>query len=275
MLNIEKKEKLTSIQKFYKDWKWTILLISICIAGIPLTTIFGIQSVGWGNDFWPNALSEFLGMFVDLIFGALFTFIVIDKYTQYHKNKQWGKIKNITYKNLYFILSNILLKLNLSLPKEMRVESYVLTEDIETLNEYLPRADFDIFIKSLSEDIGKVAQDNFPNPPPSPKDAASFLDEQLYSSLVKFKQHSKQDVVALSGLIIPKLLNFSDDIILLDDLIEFEEILTSLMANIKTVHRSSANSHNRIKHVWLLKLQEILNKIGDIGHFIEEDINIE
>lgn len=262
-------------KKFCKDWKWALFLIFICIAGIPLTTIYGIQSVNWGNDFWPNALSEFLGMFVELIFGALFTFIVIDKYTQYHRNKQWGKIKSITYKNLYFILSDLLLKLNLSFQKEMRVEPYILAEDIETLNEYLPKTDFDNFVKYLIENISRKIQAEYSCKNMDLEESAYFTDEQLYTSLIKFKQHSKQDITALSNLTIPKLLTLSDDIILLDDLIELEELLTSLLSKIKTVHHKDSNNINRIKCIWLFKLQEILIKIGEIGDFIKNDISLD
>lgn len=260
---------LKELKNFLIDWKWAIFLILICIAGIPLTTIYGIQSVNWGNDFWPNALSEFLGMFVELIFGALFTFIVIDKYYQYHKNKQWGKIKNITFKNLYFLLSNFLLKLNWAFPKEMRVKSYVIEEDIETLNDYLPKADFDNFVASLSKNINtKLKEESVCSI--DKDETASFIDEQLYNSLVKFKQHSKQDIVNLSNLVIPKLLTLSEDVILLDNLIELEEFLTSLLSKIKT-----NNIDNKIKCIWLLKLQEILNKIGDISNCIKNEIKLD
>lgn len=255
---------LTKFQNFCKDWKWALLLIFICVAGIPLTTIYGIRSVNWGNDFWPNALSEFLGMFVELIFGALFTFVVIDKYIQYHKDRQWQKIKSITYKNLYFLLSDLLLKLNLSFVKEMRVESYILAEDIETLNDYLPKSDFNVFVKSLIENINKKIQKESFDKNIDSDESASFSDEQLYASMIKFKQHSKQDLNTLSNLTIPKLLNFSDDIILLDDLIELEELLTSLLSKIKTAH-----SDNNIKYIWLLKLQEILTKIDNIGNVVK------
>lgn len=259
---------LIKIQNFYKNWKWAIFLILICIAGIPLTIIYGIQSVSWGNDFWPNALSEFLGMFVELIFGAIFTFVVIDKYTQYNKNRQWHKMKNITYKNLYFLLSDLLLKLNMLFPKEMRVEKYILAEDIETLIDYLPKSDFDNFVKSLTDNINKKIQKEGCNGEEL-EETASFIDEKLYASLIKFKQHSKQDINNLSNLVIPKLLTFSDDIILLDDLIELEELLTSLLSKIKALH------NDNIKCIWLLKLQETIIKIGDISNLINTDINFE
>lgn len=255
---------------FCKDWKWAIFLIFICLAGIPLTTIYGIQSVNWGNDFWPNALSEFLGMFVELIFGALFTFIVIDKYTQYHKNLRWQKIKNITYKNLYFILCNILLKLNLSFQKEMRIESYILNEDIETLNDYLPKADFDNFVEALINNINNKIQEKFPDN--AHDESATFNDEQLYASLAKFKRHSKQEINSLSNLTFLKLLNFSDDINLLDELIELEELMASLLSKIKTSH--SPNNSN-IKCIWLVSLTKILTKIQAISDSIKNDINID
>lgn len=262
---------LTKFQNFCKEWKWAILLIFICIMGIPLTTIYGIESVNWGNDFWPNALSEFLGMFVELIFGAIFTFIVIDKYIQYHKDRQWKKIQNITYKSLYFLLSDLLLKLNFSFQKEMRVESYVVTEDIETLNDYLPKADFDIFVKSLVGNINRKMQEEEACKDISLDESAYFADEQLYTSLVKFKQHSRQDLNNLSNLIIPKLLNFSDNIFLLDGLIELEELLTSLLSKIKTVQDNTY----KIKCIWLVKLQEILVKIGNISGLIKDSINLD
>lgn len=267
-------KKLT---KFWTEWKWAILLLSLCIAGIPLTTIYGIQSVNWGNDFWPNALSEFLGMFVDLIFGSLFTFVVIDKYLQYHKSKQWRKIKNITSKNLYFILSNILLKLNLSFPKDMRVESYVLTEDIETLNDYLPKEDFDIFVDSLNEKINNFIRQKHPNAFVDTEEFNSFDDEQIHTALVKFKQHSKIEINSLSTVTVPKLLNFSDDPILLDYVIELEELFTSLMSKINTVHRKngSSNVNNHVKYIWLLKIQELLNRAKNIADYIQDDIKIE
>lgn len=265
---------LKNFKKLCKEWKWAFILISICIAGIPLTTIYGIQSVNWGNDFWPNALSEFLGMFVDLIFGAVFTFVVIDKYLQYHKNLQWGKIKNITYKNLYFILSNILLKLNSSFPKELRIESYVLTEDMATLNDYLPKEDFDTFVNDLSQNLNKIIQEEHSHQPLTIDNSDSFTDEQIYSSLIKFKQHSKPDISLLSSLIIPRLLNFSDNPVLLDDVIELEELFTSLMSKFNNVHRKNSNEKKSVKYIWLLKTQEILNRIKAISDFIQNDINI-
>jgi len=266
---------LTNFKNFCKDWKWAILLLFICILGIFLTTIYGIQSVNWGNDFWPNALSEFLGMFVELIFGALFTFIVIDKYVQYHKGKQWQKIKNITYKNLYFTLSDLLLKLNSSFQAEMKAESYILAEDIETLNDYLPKVDFDNFVKALIEKLNKKIQKETTCENIALDELAFFVDEQLYASFVKFKQYSKQDINNLSNLIIPKLLTFSDDITLLDDLIELEELLTALLSKIKTVHHKDNNNINKIKCIWLLKLQEILSRIEDISNLIRDDINLD
>lgn len=261
---------LKQFGEFLKDWKWAIFLILICIAGIPLTTIYGIQSVNWGNDFWPNALSEFLGMFVELIFGALFTFIVIDKYTQYHKNRQWSKIKSITYKNLYFTMSDLLLKLNLSLQKEMRVESYLLAEDIETLIDYLPKNDFNNFVNSLAENITKKIQEKSCKNV-YPEELEYFKDEQLYASLINFKKHSKQDLNTLSNLTIPKLLTLSDDIVLLDKIIELEELLTSLLSKIQSAHNNNGN----IKCIWLLKMQEIIIKIGDISNSIKNDINLD
>lgn len=263
------------IKKFVNEWKWTFILLSICVAGIPLTTIYGIQSVNWGNDFWPNALSEFLGMFVELIFGAIFTFVVIDKYIQYHKSLQWKKIKNLTYKNLYFVLSNILLKLNLSFPKEMRVESYILTEDIETLNDYLPKDDFDIFADSLSLRIDNLIKEKQVNQPDKAEQSLYFNDEEVHSSLSKFKQHTKSDINSVSSLIIPKLLNFSDDPELLDNVIELEELFTSLMSKINNVHKKNSNQNNEIKYVWLIKLQEILNRIKTISYAIQSDIAID
>lgn len=261
---------LSKFWKFCKSWKWAILLVFICLVGIPLSIIFGLQSVGWGNDFWPNALSEFLGMFVDLIFGALFTFIVIDKYTQYHKNLQWQKIKSITYKNLYFILSNIVSKLNMSLHKEMRIESYILTEDIETLNDYLSKTDFESCIKSLIKNVNKKIEEESPCANGAHDEQAFFVDEQLYVSLVKFKQHAKVDIVNLRNLTIPKLLTFSDDVVLLDDLIELEELITALLTKIKT-----ANSNKKIKCAWLIALIRILTKIESINNSINDEINID
>jgi len=263
------------IVKFFKEWKWAFLLLSICIIGIPLTTIYGIKSVTWGNDFWPNALSEFLGMFVDLIFGAIFTFVVIDKYLQFHKNKQWKKIKGIVYKNLYFTLSNILLKLNHALPKEMRVESYVINEDIESLSDYLPKGDFDVFVSSLTKSLDKLIEENASLQLTNSNSTTAFTDERIHASLIKFKQNSKTDITALSSLIIPKLLNFSDDTPLLDNTIELEELFASLMAKIKTDHSKNREHENEIKYIWLLKIQEILKKVKEIADSIHEEINID
>lgn len=267
-------EKLKKFAKFFKEWRWTFILLSICIAGIPLTTIYGIQSVTWGNDFWPNALSEFLGMFVELIFGAIFTFVVIDKYIQYHKSLQWRKIKKITYKNLYFILSNILLKLNWAFPKEIRVGSYILTEDMETLNDYLPKEDFDIFVNSLNKNIDNLIQEQHSRQLVKTDEISSFSDEIIHSSLAKFKQHTKPDINSISSLIIPKLLNFSDDPELLDNVIELEELFTSLMSKINNVHKKNLNDSNNVKYIWLLKIQEILIRIKAISDTMQSDIDI-
>lgn len=262
--------KNKKLGNLWKEWKWTVILLSICIAGIPITTIYGIQSVNWGNDFWPNALSEFLGMFVDLIFGAIFTFVVIDKYLQYHKNKQWKKIKKITYKNLYFNLSDILLKLNLVFPKEMQIESYVLTEDMETLNDYLPKEDFNVFATSLSQNIDKLIQESHVE---KIDETTSFKNEEIHASLSKFKQHTKSDINSISVIIIPKLLNFSDNIEMLDNLIELEELFTSLMSKISSIHRK--NSNGNIKYLWLLKIKEILNIIKSISDSIQNEIELD
>lgn len=255
------------IKRFLVDWKWALILLCLCIAGIPLMIIYGIQSVNWGNDFWPNAFSEFLGMFVELIFGAIFTFVVIDKYTQYHKSQQWKKIKSITYKNLYFTLSNFLLKLNLSFEKGVRVESYILTEDLETLNDYLSKNDFDKFVNSLQELIDSKINENCHHEDLFTNENLEFENHQLCLSLLKFKKHSKADISSLSNLVIPKMLSFSDDIVLLDYVIELEEILTSLMLKIKSESTS-------VKCIWLVKLKEVLQIIENISNYIKEDINI-
>jgi len=220
-------------------------------------------------------LSELMGMFIDLIFGALFTFIVIDKYLQYHKNSQWKKIKDVTYKSLYFTLSGILLKLNWAFPKDLRLSSYVLSEDMETLNDYLPKADFDIFVSSLSQSINKIIEERHSRQTDSNDESDSFADEQLHKSLEKFKQHSKSDINTISSLVIPKLLNFSDDPILLDDVIELEELFTSLMSKIKTLHKKNTNGHSDIRYIWLLKIQEILIRIRAISNTIQKDITID
>lgn len=261
--------------KFFKEWKWALILLFICIAGIPLTTIYGIKSVNWGNDFWPNALSEFLGMFVDLLFGSIFTFVVIDKYLQYHKNKQWKKIKNVTYKNLYFILSNILLKLNWALPKEMRVGSYILTEDMETLNDYLPKEDFGIFADSLSQNIDKITHEQHSYLFANVGEVAPLTDNEINSALVKFKQQTKSDINSLTGLLIPKLLNFSDDTDLLDNVIELEELFTSLMSKINNRHGKNIKGVNDINYVWLQKINKLLNRIKVIADIMQNDIDLE
>lgn len=272
--------KLDNLIKFVKEWKWALILLLICIAGIPLSTIIGIQSVNWGNDFWPNALSEIMGMFIDLIFGALFTFVVIDKYVQYHKSKQWKKIKNITYKNLYFTLSNILLKLNWAFPKEMRVGSYVLSEDMETLNDYLPKDDFDIFVQELTKNIDiLVEQKHAVNHASSNNDdvSTSFADEHIHTALAKFKTHTKPDINAISNLVIPKLLNFSDDTTLLNDVIELEELFTSLMSKIDNPHRKHKNGNNGscdVKYIWFSKIKDILERIRLIADFIQKDVDM-
>ena len=266
---------LNKFAKFLKEWKWALLLLTVCVVGIPLTTMYGIQSVAWGNEFWPNAFSEFLGMFVELIFGAVFSFVVIDKYLQYHKNLQWKKIKDNTYKNLYFILSNILLKLNLALPKETRVGTYVLTEDVETLNEYLPTDEFDSFVDSLVQIIDNIIKDRHSRQSYTEEEPDSFADEQIHLALEKFKQQSKSDINSISTLVLPKLLNFSDDPILLDDVIELEELFISLMSKIKNVHRKSGSGQNDVKYIWLLKIQEILKRIGSISKSIQDDITID
>ena len=265
---------LKRITKFLREWKWALLLLSFCLIGIPLTTIYGIQSVNWGNDFWPNALSEFLGMFVDLIFSALFTFVVIDKYLQYHKNSQWKGIKNVTYKNLYFLLSNILLKLNLSFPVHMQVKSYVLNEDIETLNDYLPKEDFDIFISYLVQNIDTLIAEKRSTRFDENSESDFFADAQIYASLAKFKLHSKVDMNLISGSLIVKLLNFSDDPLLLDDVVELEDIYTSLMTKIHSVHRKGPEEAD-VKYIWLAKIQEILTRIKVIADYIQDDITMD
>lgn len=261
--------------KFFKEWKWALILLFICIAGIPLTTIYGIKSVNWGNDFWPNALSEFLGMFVDLLFGSIFTFVVIDKYLQYHKNKQWKKIKNVTYKNLYFILSNILLKLNWALPKEMRVGSYILTEDMETLNDYLPKEDFGIFANSLSQNIDKLTQEQHSYLFAKADEVKPINDSKINLALVKFKQQTKSDINSLTSLLIPKLLNFSDDTDLLDNVIELEELFTSLMSKINNMQGKNIRGVNDINYVWLQTINKLLNRIKVIADIMQNDIDLE
>lgn len=260
-----------NFSKFLREWKWSLILLAVCIAGIPLCTIYGIQSVNWGNDFWPNALSEFLGMFVDLIFGALFTFVVIDKYLQYHKNKQWKKIKNITYKSLYFSISDITLKLNSALPDGFKEDSYSLSEDIDTLNDYLLKEDLDVFINSLSKNIQKLIGEKFPQT--GKLDESIFIhDEIIYSSLVKFKNNIKSDINNINSLIVPRLLNFSDDIILLDEIVELVEISTSLISKVHNIKKVN-HKNSEVKLIWLVKIQEILTKLKIISDIIQADLN--
>lgn len=263
---------IKNFSKFLREWKWSLILLGVCIAGIPLCTVFGIQSVNWGNDFWPNALSEFLGMFVDLIFGALFTFVVIDKYLQYHKNKQWSKIKSITYKSLYFSVSDMVLKLNSALPQGIREESYSLSEDLETLNDYLLKEDLDVFIDSLSKNVQKLTEEKFPLTSGKPDETSSIHDETIYAALIKFKNSIKTDINNINSLIVPRLLNFSDDIVLLDEIVELVEISTSLISKVHNIKKVN-HKNSEVKLVWLIKIQEILNKLKIISDIIEADLN--
>lgn len=263
---------MTKFNKFLKEWKWSLILLTLCIAGIPLCTIYGIQSVNWGNDFWPNALSEFLGMFVELIFGALFTFVVIDKYLQYHKNKQWQKIKNITYKSLYFSISDMVLKLNSSLPEGFKEVSYSLSEDIDTLNDYLLKEDLDVFIDSLSKNIQKLIGEKFPQASTKIDETLSTNDEEIYSSLVKFKNNIKMDINNINSFIVPRLLNFSDDIILLDEIVELVEISTSLISKVHNIKKVN-HRNSEVKLIWLVKVQDILIKLKTISDIIQADLN--
>lgn len=263
---------MKKFNRFFKEWKWSLILLSLCIAGIPLCTIFGIQSVNWGNDFWPNALSEFLGMFVELIFGALFTFVVIDKYLQYHKNKQWQKIKNITYKGLYFSISDIVLKLNSSFPAGLREDSYSLSEDIETLNDYLLKEDLDVFIASLSQNVQKLIVEKFPDAGAKFDETISIHDETVYASLAKFKNSIKTDINNINSFIVPRLLNFSDDITLLDEIVELIEISNSLISKVHNIHKLN-HKNSEVKLIWLVKIQDILTKLRKISDIIQADLN--
>lgn len=262
-----------NFSKFFKEWKWSLILLGVCIAGIPLCTVFGIQSVNWGNDFWPNAMSEFLGMFVDLIFGALFTFVVIDKYLQYHKNKQWSKIKNITYKSLYFSISDIVLKLNSALPQGIREDSYNLSEDLETLNDYLLKEDLDIFVDSLRKNLQKLIKEKFPQIVSTSDETASIHDEEIYESLIKFKNNIKTDINNINSLIVPRLLNFSDDIVLLDEIVELVEISTSLISKVHNIHKLN-HKNSQVKLIWLIKINDILDKLKIISNIIQSDIEL-
>ena len=264
--------KIKSFNKFFKEWKWSLILLGLCIAGIPLCIVFGIQSVSWGNDFWPNALSEFLGMFVELIFGAFFTFVVIDKYLQYHNKKQWKKIKSITYRNLYFSASNIVLKLNSSLPQEFKVESYILSEDTETLNDYLLKEDLDVFIDSLSQNVQKLIQEKFPDAGGNLDEALSIHDEAVYAFLAKFKNTIKIDINNINSFTVPILLGFSDDIVLLDEVIELIEISNSLISKVHNIHKLNYKN-SEVKLIWLIKIKDILTKLKVISDIIQTDLD--
>lgn len=248
-----------------------MILLGLCIAGIPLCTIYGIQSVNWGNDFWPNAMSEFLGMFVDLIFGAIFTFVVIDKYLQYHKNKQWKKIKNITYKSLYFSISDMVLKLNAALPQGFKEESYMLSEDMETLNDYLLKEDLDVFVETLGKNVQRLIGEKFPQAD-KVDETIAIHDEALYAALIKFKNNIKTDINNINTFIVPRLLNFSDDIVLLDEIVELVEISTSIISKVHNIHKLN-HKNSEVKLLWLIKISEILTKLRVISDIIQADLN--
>lgn len=264
--------EIKNFKKFLREWKWSLILLGLCIAGIPLCTIYGIQSVNWGNDFWPNALSEFLGMFVDLIFGAIFTFVVIDKYLQYHKNKQWKKIKNITYKSLYFSISDMVLKLNHALPQGFKEESYILSEDMETLNDYLLKEDLDVFMNTLSKNMQRLIEEKFEQANAKADETNFIHDETIYASLLKFKNNIKVDINNINTFIVPRLLNFSDDIVLLDEIVELVEISTSLISKVHNIHKLN-HKNSEVKLVWLIKIQDILTKLKVISDIIQADLN--
>ena len=76
-------------------------------------------------------------------------------------------------------------------------------------------------------------------------------------------------------MIIPKLLNFSDDPILLDYVIELEELFTSLMSKINNLHKKNNGSGgNEVKYIWLLKVQDLTNRIKTLADSIENEIEI-
>jgi hypothetical protein len=66
-------------------------LIPISIVVIVMATIVGFSMDGKG--FLGNLLSETAGIFASIIIALL----IVDRYTEYQKQQQWARVRNLTY----------------------------------------------------------------------------------------------------------------------------------------------------------------------------------
>ena len=222
---------------------YTIIIFLLVILAVKIIVIgFSLDSQGFAG----NLLAEFVG----LVFGVLATLFIVDRYYNSLEKQKWAKVRQITYTALAHDLGKLFASAVYSFETEYGDDELLLVNQVLKPGE--GTLDSIQAIVSRVEEIERqvlVADD---------RERENNANE-FYNSLIKFESLIEPSVDHIRNILIPRMLLHSDDQILIDLLVSFDQLtyfgrdlveqiteMTTKGISIESIHRNYGAWTNKL-----------------------------
>jgi len=174
------------------------VLLFICGIMAVIASIIGFSADFQG--YVSNLMAEFTGFFI----GIILTFLIIDIYNQHNREKQWEKVKNLTFKALSAHLTEIIVQLCSQYHKNRYLEQF-----IEQRNS--PDKEVLALFDRLSAEFNNGNNIQIP-----------------FGSFVVFYEVVKPELLEIRKVLIPRIIQSSNKQNIIDSVIEFDDFIMDI-----------------------------------------------
>jgi len=176
------------------------VFITTCTAFAIITSAIGFHYSNFA-DYMGNVMSEFTGFFV----GIIITILIVDMYTQHNKDKQWAKVKELTYKALNEHFIEILMNLCLNYKKSSQLKQF-----IEKLNNP-DKSILPLFDELISE-----------------FNSTQNTEYTSFHAFMTLYNNIKPELYEIRKVLIPRIMQFSANQDIIDALVDFDNYIMEL-----------------------------------------------
>lgn len=186
------------------------------VALVLLTSAIGI-AIDF-QAFVSNITSETVGLLISVIVGLF----VVDKYTAYYQTKQWYQVRNLTYKSIASHVCEIAIQM-------LIVFSVKDNRPIRALNEgrFKPNSDTVTAISQVIEELKKIS--------------IKLNDKTITELTMNLYEAIKWDLDQIQDILIPRIVQSSDDQEFINILIELDSSREELYASVISRNNVATN----------------------------------
>lgn len=180
----------------------------ILILVILIINLLGI--VLYGSSYFPNVIADLGGIFT----GILITLVLVNKFNQNQRRKQWQKVKIFTFNSLIIYLQEFLNEtfMNFNYPGMDVSPTTPKWKDIDANSV----DQLKIWINELDRNKEKI-----------------LYTDRLSDNVVEWYKNLENDLFLIRNVLFPRILEISEDNELINSLIDFDTVMMDLNINIK------------------------------------------